>query len=190
MLQAPVAEVLAASAQFADDGAVPIFGTLINATTRVSGAEAIWWLGNMQPHGWRWDLVGDMLRERALTRAYTWNVVGVMTDADWRPPTFLGAFLLIGGAAAVPWMTAAATATAETAYRWCRRLDIAPVAGALLGTFLFIYLSEGNFGIRDPIGLAITIFLTTLQYRWLLSGRFLRDLSGGRRTTTSITPGL
>jgi hypothetical protein len=162
-------EAASQAAASAGDGAlVGLLGSaLLNAATRVSGAEAIWRLAPLDTGTWNWHILPAFFADGTLGRIYTLDIVGVVQEADWRAPTMAGDLLLLGGESAVLPGCFLLAVVVSLSFRGAARLVVAPVACALLWTFCFVYLSEGGFGIREPIALALTLVAVTLLWRWL-----------------------
>ncbi len=144
-------------------------GAFVGASMRVSGADGVWWVGLNQPTAWNWQFLSLFLQDGKFTQIFTWDIIGVAREADWRAPTLLGVFLFIGGLSAVAALTFAWSGVLAKANQWVSRLHSAPAALGIFGTFCLIWVSEGKFGIREPIGLVIALILVEILTRWLCS---------------------
>jgi hypothetical protein len=115
------------------------------------------------------DRVAMLLNNTELTDLQTYEISGIPRDrVEGRPPTLVGASLIIGGLDGVLLLVPLVTALAWWAWQRLRRHVAAPVMLAFFGSSLMNAVSEGNFGMQDPIAWLVTALIIGALYRRLM----------------------
>jgi hypothetical protein len=127
---------------------IPSFQALVDSSffivTRPSGIEGVWY---SQDNTGRFTTERTLkyLRPGALTTYYTRTIVRVPGTSDFRAPGLIGALMIIGGSAGVVVLMAATMLGLGAMWSALSRLQTWPVALALAGPAVAIFVSGGVF---------------------------------------------
>lgn len=142
----------------------------LNLSTRVSGADGVWQAMAYRRYAGITAVPPAQMAPKVLSNAawsgwYTAQVARVTTPGDFRPPTLVGGFLLLGGPAGMVVLVALYTLAAGMAWAWIGRLSVGPPGLAVFGAMLMMFTSEAPLGVQEPVALLATLWVLSWVYR-------------------------
>jgi hypothetical protein len=157
--------------------------TMLHVQVRVTGADGVWFVQRRVLKAGLSDFPSGIPIEGPVGLFYTRDVTEITIAGDFRSPGIVGSLMLMGGIWGPTLLFALFVGAVGVWWRALLYLRTGPVAMAVSGAILTVFVMEGLWQVPDLVTGMATVGVVELVHRWWLLAPVPNGLEGARPVT-------